>query len=91
MYASQLINKLPLSLRKTKPAELYNALKPAEPIYLHRRGQIPWVRIERERPIPMGHCTRERSVMKSSLLLGKKKKTIQLSLREPNHTAPGLT
>lgn len=71
MNAGQLINKLPLPLGKTKPAELCNALKPAGPIYLHGRGQIPWVRIEREGPIPMGHGARECCIVKSSLLLEK--------------------
>lgn len=65
-----MINKLQLPLeKKMKPAELCNALKPEEQFYLHGRGQIPWVRIEREGPIPMGHCTGERCVVKSSLLL----------------------
>lgn len=38
-------------------------------IYLHGRGQVSWVRIEREGPIPMGHCTGEGCVVKSSLFL----------------------
>lgn len=83
MNARLLINKLPLSLGKIKPAELCNALKPVGPIYLHGRGQIPWVRIEREGSIPMGHCAGERCIVKSSLLLEK----IRLSLNEPNYTA----
>lgn len=57
-----------------KPAELCNVLKPVEPIYLHGRGQISRVRIEGEGPIPMGHCTGERCIVKSSLLLKKEKK-----------------
>ena len=82
MNARLLINNLPLSLGKIKPAELCNALKPVGPIYLHGRGQIPWVRIEREGSIPMGHCAGERCIVKSSLLLEK----IQLSLNAPHST-----
>jgi hypothetical protein len=55
---------LQLSLGEKKPEKLCDALKLIEPIYLHGRGQIPWVRIEREGSIPMGHC-----VVKSSLFL----------------------
>lgn len=54
-----------------KPSEFCKALKPEEQTYLHGRGQIPWVRIEREGPIPMGHGAGERRIVKSSLLLEK--------------------
>lgn len=54
----------PLSGEQT--CRLYDVLRLT---YLHGWGQVSWVRIEREGPIPMGHCTGEGCVVKSSLFL----------------------
>jgi hypothetical protein len=56
---------------------LYDVLKL---IYLHGRGQVSWVGIEREGPIPMGHCTGEGCVMKSSLFLENQSNQVLKSL-----------
>lgn len=70
MYASPLTMKLQLPLGKRNQQNCV-MLDTRKPLYLHGRGQISWVRIEREGPVPMGHGAGEGCIVKSSLLLEK--------------------
>lgn len=87
MYASPLTNKLQLPLGKRNQQDCV-MLETRKPVYLHGRGQISWVRIEGEGPIPMGHGPGESCIVKSSLLLEKQHNWVYMSLTVQHWVGP---